>query len=168
MKTTELGATMQLRKYLARVEQAVGIECAFQALLMRQVAFVKHRPHQVTLFDADPVLASQDAADLDTEPEDIGAKGLGTLDLIGLVGVVKNQWVKVAVASVKYVRDGKPVLLRERSHPRENFGQACAGNRAVHAIIIRRDPPDRREGGLAAGPEGQPLRLVTAEPDRGG
>ena len=169
MKTTELGAAMQLRKYLARVEQAVGIECAFQALLMRQVAFVTHRPHQVALFDANPVLASQNPADRDTEPaEDICAKGLGTLDLVGLVGVVKNQRVKIAVASVKYVRDGKPVLLRERSHPGEDFGQARAGNRAVHAIIIRRDPPDSGEGCLAAGPEGQPLRLVTAEPDRGG
>src|SRR5258708_37687416 len=103
MKTTELGAAMQLRKYLARVEQAVGIECAFQALLMRQVAFVKHHPHQVAFFDANPVLASQDAADLDAEPEDIGAKGLGTLDLIGLVGVVKNQRLKIARAIVGYV-----------------------------------------------------------------
>jgi hypothetical protein len=56
------------------------------------------------------------------------------------------------------------VLLRERSHPGEDFGQARAGNRAVHAVIIRRDPPDRGEGCLAAGPEGQPLRLVTAQP----
>src|SRR5258705_4245027 len=128
MKTTELGAAMQLRKSLTRVEQAVGIECAFQALLMRQVAFVKHRPHQVALFDADRVLAGKDAADLDTEPEDIGAKGLGTLDLIGFVGVVKNQRVKIAVASVEHVRDGKLVLLRERSHPGEDFGQTGAGN----------------------------------------
>ena len=154
MKTTELGAAMQLRKYLARVEQAVGIECAFQALLMRQVAFVKHRPHQVALFDADPVLAGQDAADLDAEPEDIGAKGLGTLDLIGFVGVVKNQRVKISIASVKYVRDCEPVLLRQRPHPCEDLGEAGARDRPVHAIIVGRDPPDSGEGGFAPGPKG--------------
>ena len=125
MKTTELGAAMQLRKYLTRVEQAVGIECAFQALLMRQVAFVKHRPHQVTLFDADPVLASQDAADLDTEPEDIGAKGLGTLDLAGLVGVVKNQRVKIAIAGVKDVCHRESMPVRESTYARQDLGQAA-------------------------------------------
>ena len=64
VKAAELGATMQLWKYLARVEQAVRVERAFQSLLVRQVAFVEHRSHQVALLDADPVLAGQDAADL--------------------------------------------------------------------------------------------------------
>ena len=108
MQAAEFGAAMQLRKHLAGVEQPVRIEGAFEALLMRQVAFVEHRPHQVALLDADPVLAGQHAADLDAEPQDVGAKGLGALDLAGLVGVVKNQRMKIAVAGMKDVRDASP------------------------------------------------------------
>jgi len=65
MKAAEFGAAMQLWKHLAWVEQAVWIESAFQALLMRQVALVEHRFHKIAFFDADTVLARQHAADFD-------------------------------------------------------------------------------------------------------
>jgi hypothetical protein len=45
MDTAELGAAMQLWEDLARVEQAIRIESAFEALLVRQVALVEHCPH---------------------------------------------------------------------------------------------------------------------------
>ena len=61
--------------------------------------------HQVALLDADPVLAGQDAADLDAEPQDVGAKRLGALDLAGLVGVVQDQRVQIAVAGMKHIGD---------------------------------------------------------------
>src|SRR6266446_1183509 len=105
MDAAEFGAAMQLREHLARIEQAVGIERTFQALLMRQIALVEHRSHQVALLDPDPVLAGQDAADLDAQLEDIGAKSLGALDLAGLIGIIEDQRMKVAVAGMK---DGAP------------------------------------------------------------
>ena len=76
---------------------------------MGQIALVEHRAHQVALFDPDTVLAGQDAAHFDAKPEDIRAKSLGPLDLVGLVGIVKNERVKVAVAGVediRYAQDG--------------------------------------------------------------
>src|SRR5207237_2396336 len=100
MNPAELGAAMQLWKDLARVEQAVRIESAFEALLMGEIAFVEHCPHKVALFDADPVLTGQHSTDFDTELEDIGTKGLGTLDLAGLVGVVEDKRMEIAVAGM--------------------------------------------------------------------
>src|SRR6516165_3444720 len=168
VKAAELGATMQLWKYLARVEQAVRVERAFQSLLVRQVAFVEHRSHQVALLDADPMLAGQDAADLNAELEDVDAKGLRALDLAGLVGVVKHERVKIAVAGVKDVGHREPVPLRERAYSGQDLGQARTRDGAVHAIVIGRDATDRREGGFASGPEGEPLSLVTTDPDFAG
>ena len=57
------------------------------------------------------MLAGQDAAQLDGEPENIGAEGLCPLDLIRLVRIVQNERVKVAVAGVKNVCHGKAVAV---------------------------------------------------------
>jgi len=111
MKTTELGAAAELRKYLAGVKQTVGIECAFQALLMREVALIEHRSHQVAFFDADTVLTGQHAADLDAELQYIGSKSLGSLDLFGPIGIIQDERVKIAVAGMEHVGDGEPITV---------------------------------------------------------
>ena len=72
---------------------------------MFQVVFGKHRRHQVALFDADPVLTRQHAANLYTEPQDIGAELLRRFQLARPVGVVEDQRVQIAVAGVEYVGD---------------------------------------------------------------
>jgi hypothetical protein len=64
VQTAQLGAAVQRRKHLAGIEQPVGVEGAFEALLMREIGLVEHFSHKVALLDADPVLAGQDAADL--------------------------------------------------------------------------------------------------------
>src|SRR5690606_8322232 len=89
MHPTELGTAMQLRKHLARIEKPLGIERAFDALLLLQVLFAEHRAHEVALLDADPMLAGKDPADLDAEPQDVGPERLGALQLARVVGVVE-------------------------------------------------------------------------------
>ena len=64
VQPAQFGAAVQLREYLPGVEEPVRVEGAFEALLLREIALVEHRPHQIALLDADPVLAGQDAADL--------------------------------------------------------------------------------------------------------
>ncbi len=98
VQPAQFGAAVQLGKDLAGVEQPVGVEGAFEALLLGEVGRVEHRPHQVALLDADTVLAGQHAADFDAEPQDVGAEFLGALDLAGRVGVVEDQRVEIAVA----------------------------------------------------------------------
>src|SRR5262249_57470325 len=53
----ELGAAVQRRKYLARIEQALVVEGAFEPLLLLEVSLREHGRHQVALFHAHPVLA---------------------------------------------------------------------------------------------------------------
>src|SRR6185312_10584019 len=63
--TAELGAAVQLRKDLARVEQALLVERAFQPLLLIEIGFREHHRHQVALLDAYAMFAGQHAPDLD-------------------------------------------------------------------------------------------------------
>jgi len=111
METAELGAAMQLWKDLARVEQAIRIESAFEALLVRQVALVEHCSHEVALFHADPVLTRQHPTDLDAKSQDIGSKSLGSFNLVNLIGVVKYQRMKIPIAGMENVgnRESVPV-----------------------------------------------------------
>src|SRR3954451_6532664 len=70
MHPAELGAAVQLREHLAGIEKVVGVEGALETLLLREVDVVEHRVHQVTLLDADAVLAGQHATDLNAETQD--------------------------------------------------------------------------------------------------
>ena len=117
VEAAEFGAAVQLWKHLAWIEPIVRVERAFQPLLVRQVALVEHSPHQIALLDPDSVLAGQDTADLDAEFEDVGAKGLGTLDLAGLVRVVKNKRVKIAVTGMKDICHREPVSYTHLTLP---------------------------------------------------
>src|SRR5438132_5050210 len=89
MHAAELGATVQGRKHLSGIEQALGVEGAFQALLLVEVNLAEHLRHQVALLDADAVLAGEHAAELDAGAQDVGAEGFGAFDLAGFVGVVE-------------------------------------------------------------------------------
>ena len=119
--------------------------------------------HQVALLDADAVLAGQNAADLDAEPQDVVAERLRAFQFAGLVGVIEDQRMQIAVAGVEDIGDAQAVLRRPSA--------SCAaarrpiflrGYRAVHAVIVGRQASDGREGGLAPGPEQQPLLLGLA------
>src|SRR4051812_19665257 len=96
----ELGAAMELREHLAGIEEPVRIEGAFEALLLREVAGVEHRPHEVALLDSDAVLAGEDAAHLDAELQDVGAEGFGAAELARVVRVVEDERMEVAVAGM--------------------------------------------------------------------
>src|SRR5579862_10071441 len=113
MQMAELGAAMQLGELLAGVEQPIGIEGAFDAQLLIEIRFVEHRSHEIALLDADAVLAAQNAADLDAIAHDIGAAGLGGLELARLVRIVEDERMEIAVAGVKDIGDAQPVLRRE-------------------------------------------------------
>src|SRR5262245_14088709 len=48
----KLGAAVQRRKHLARIEQAPVVERAFEPLLLIEVGLREHRRHQVAFLDA--------------------------------------------------------------------------------------------------------------------
>ncbi len=164
----ELGAAVELGEDLAGVEDLARVEGAFDPLLLVQVDLVELERHQVALFDADAVLAGQDAADLDAKLEDFGAQRLGALQLARLVGIVEDQGVQVAVAGMEHVGDPQAVVRAQRLHALQDIRQLAARDRAVHAIVVGRDPADRGEGRLAAEPEALALGIAGADPDVAG
>ena len=101
----------ELREDLAGIEQVVRIEGAFDAHLLVEIDLGEHLRHQVALLDADAMLAGQHAADLDAEPQDVGAEFLGVLELAGLVGVEQDQRMQIAVAGMEHIDDAQAVCL---------------------------------------------------------
>ena len=55
------------------------------------------------------MLAGQDTADGDAELEDVGAEGLDLLQIAGLVGVVEDERMQIAVAGMEHVGDAQPI-----------------------------------------------------------
>src|SRR4030088_1408983 len=108
----QLGAAVQGRKYLAGIEQALRVERAFQPLLLVEIDLPEHLRHQVSFLDADAMFTGQHAAELDADPQDIGAEVLRPLDLAGLVSIVQDQRMQIAVAGMKHVGDAQIVLCR--------------------------------------------------------
>src|SRR6185312_6620960 len=166
MHAAELGAAMEFREDLAGIEQPVRVEGTFEALLMVEIDLVEHRWHQVALLDADAVLAGEHAAHLDAEAQDVRAEGFGALELAGIVGVVEDERVEIAVAGMEDIGNAQPMLLRQLAHMRQHLGQPLARNCAVNAVVIGRDAADRRESRFAPGPEGEPLLLAVRDAQR--
>src|SRR5690606_141215 len=156
----QFGTAVKLGKDLSRVQQMLGIEGALYPLLLLQVGLVEHRGHEVTLLHAHPMFAGQDTADLDTELEDFAAELLRPLQLARLVGVIENERVEDAVGGVKDVRHPQAVALGHLAHAAQDFRQAMARDRAVHAVVVRRDAAHGGEGCLAPGPEEGTLFLA--------
>ncbi len=163
----ELGAAVQGRKHFSRIEQPLRVEGAFQALLLVQINLAEHLAHEVALFDADAMFAGQHAAEFDAAAQDVGTERLGSLDLAGLVGVVEDQGMQIAVAGVKNVGDAKTVFFGEIADSRQRLRQRPARNSPVHAEIIGRNPPHRRKRRLAPRPEQIALRLGLGNLTRG-
>src|SRR5262245_33648437 len=115
----ELGAAVQRRKHLARVEQALVIERAFEPLLLLEIGLGEHCRHQVALLHAHPMLAGEHTAHLDAKLQDVGAELFRTLELARLVGIIENERMEIAVAGMEHVGDGKPVALGQFAHPLE-------------------------------------------------
>ena len=78
------GTAMQRRKHLAGVEPVLGIEGAFQTLLLLQIHLGEHFRHQVAFLHAYAMLASQHAADRDAKTQNIGAEGFGAFASLSL------------------------------------------------------------------------------------
>ena len=111
MHAAEFGTAMQGRKHLAGVEQPLRIEGAFDPLLLIEVDLAEHLRHQVALFDTNAMLTGQNATEFDAGPQDIGAKRLGAFDLAGLIGVIENERVQIAVAGMEHVGTAQIVFL---------------------------------------------------------
>ena len=112
MDTAKFGAPVQCRKDLARIQQAIRIEGAFEALLLLEVILVEHRTHKVTLLNSNAVLARQNAADLDAKLEDFAPELFCLLQFTGVVGIIEDQRMQISIACMKRISNRKFVFFR--------------------------------------------------------
>src|SRR5699024_6594608 len=124
--------------------------------------------HLVDLFHTDAVFAGNRAAVFQAELADGAAKGLGALEFAGNVGIIENQRMQIAVAGMKDVGYPQAIVLGQVVNTLQDFGQRAAWNGAVHAVVIGRDAPDRRESRLASGPKQHAFLFVGGYPDIAG
>src|SRR6185312_9974267 len=76
--------------------------------------------------------------------------------------IVHDEWMEVAIAGVEYIGNAQSVLVRHLAHAGEHARQRSAWNRAIHAVVIRRDAANRGKCYLPARPEQLPLGLIFA------
>ena len=123
-----LGAAHQRRDDLARIEQAGRIEGPLDGAHPLALGRRELHAHRRQLLDADAVLAGDGAAHGDAEVEDLGAEGLGAMQLVAVVGIEQDQRMQVAVAGMEDVGAAQAVRAspcrRSRSACRPG---ACAG-----------------------------------------
>ena len=153
---------------LAGIEQAQRIEGTAQAMELLELGSGKLDAHPIQLLHAHAVLAGNRTADRHAEFEYPLAESLGRLELAGLVGIVEDQGVQVAVAGMKDVADSQSVLRRQGIDAFEYGAELVARDGAIHAVIVGRDASGRRERGLAPGPEQGPFIVVAGRANLGG
>src|SRR5690606_5009448 len=163
MHAAEFGAAVQSWNVLARVEQAARVEGRFHRVEQGQLVGIELGAHLVDLLATYTVFTGDAAANLDAKFEDLAAQVFGALQLTFLVGIEEDQRVHVAIAGMEHVGHAQAVLLGKLGDALEHARQLAARDGAVHAVVVRRNAPDRREGVLAAGPEAHALGFVLGQ-----
>jgi len=150
---------VQGREHLAGIEQTLGVERAFDAAAawLRSIS-ENIAGHQVALFfHADP-RARRSAR---RQPRRRAAKCPAPNASVrssspGLLASYRIRRVQIAVAGVKHIGDAASHSARTIHACAATPAAAWArGIVAIHAVVIGRDAADRRERGLAPGPEQQ-------------
>src|SRR5262249_40657180 len=107
---------------LARIEKPARIERALHRHLDGEVLPVELKPHEVALFNANAVLAGQAAANVDAQLQDISPGLLGGGELGGVVRIIENERMQVAIAGVKDIGDLHAVTCANLGDLGEHLG----------------------------------------------
>ena len=122
MHPPHLGAAMKFGEYLAGIQQALGVEGAFELLLAFQVGRAELIFHQVALLHAHPMLPGQNAADIDAKAQYIRPERLGAFGFAVAVGVIEDQRVQIAVAGMEDIDHAQPMHARQAADFAQNMG----------------------------------------------
>ena len=123
----------------------------------------EHVAHVFEFFDADAVFAGDAAADGDAVAEDFARSVEGGLHAFGIVFVVHEDGVDIAVAGVEDAGDAQMVLGANFRDAGEHLGQLAAGDAGVLGTVAGADAADGAEGFFAGAPEiGAAFRVAAA------
>ena len=114
VQPAKLSASMQDREDLTGIEKVIRIKRAFQSLLLFQIIFREHFPHQVTFFNPNTVFTRQHAAKFNTSLQDSRAKIFRPLKLARGVGIKKYQRMQISITGMENIGNPQPELL---AHP---------------------------------------------------
>mmetsp|Transcript_28308 Transcript_28308/g.52687 ORF Transcript_28308/g.52687 Transcript_28308/m.52687 type:complete len:226 (-) Transcript_28308:701-1378(-) len=82
------------------------------------------------------MLAGQTAAHIHAKFQHLRAKGFADFQIAGLVGVIANQGVHVAIARMKHIAHGKPIFLGHLTDAAQHIGQFRYRDRAVQTHVV--------------------------------
>ena len=107
----------------------------------------------IPLFDANAVLTGNATASIHADLEDFRPAGFDLIQHTGLMAVVHDQRVHVAVAGVKDIGDFEPETIADGVNLLQHFGKLCHWNCAIHAQVIRRYLAHSTKGTFPAFPD---------------
>jgi hypothetical protein len=152
MHAPYLRAATQSGDGLARVHQAVRIEGLLEPEELLELRFIELTAHGIEFLHAHTVLPGDGTAHGHAQGQDLRAQGLCPGQLSLPARIIENQRMQVAVAGMEHVGNCQSVLLGQGGNVIQYLCQPGSRDGAVHAVVIRRQPPYRREGRLAAEP----------------
>ena len=153
-------------KTLPGLASPAGSNAHRSSCMVSRSSAVNMRGMCLALSDAHPVLAGDRAAVRDAQVEDRAGHLLGRARPRPRHRVVEeHQRVQVAVAGVEDVGHPDAGVGRQRRDRPQHLRQRGPRDHPVLHDVVRADPADRGERGLAPLPEQRPLRVVGGDPD---
>ena len=111
MQGTKLGTTVQGGNGLAGVQQLFGVKRLLHGMKLLQFGGVELHAHLVDFLQANAVFTGDGATHGNAQLKNFPAQLLGTFQFPGLVGIIEDQWMEVAIARVKDIADGQAVCV---------------------------------------------------------
>ena len=119
--------------------------------------------HQLGLFHADAVLAGKRAADFHAIANDFGGGLHGAFELAFVARVVKNDGMKVAIASVKNIANVEAVARADFADMAKRLWKFGARNDAVKDVVAGGEAAESAKSVFAAFPQKFAFGIVPSE-----
>ena len=104
MHRVELGTARQRRNGLTRIQNFQRIETLANRVELLTLGFAELHAHLSQLFDADPVLAGNRAAMMNTKLQNLAAELLRFFELAFIVAILEDKRMQAAIACMEHVR----------------------------------------------------------------
>ena len=148
-----LAAEARRGKNFCGIRKLQRIEGAADTLHGGKIGFGKHFGHHALFFFAHAVFTGDGASCGEAKFENFHRKCESGFFLAGNAAVVENEWMEIAVASMKNVGNAQGVFFAEPRDLAHHSRKSSAGNHAVLNDVVGRNTAHCSERGFAAFPD---------------